>query len=587
MHNQKLRPLDRRQLAELISVSRGILAADLVIKNGTVINVYTGELHKADVAIKGKHIASVGGNYLVGESTQVINARGMYICPGYIEPHAHPFQTYNPVTLSSKVLSLGTTTLICDNLFFFMVTDEERLLALWQELNALPVKLLWSVRLDPQTHARERAARFATRRIKRLLDTPLARQVGELTDWPSLLAGDEQMLENIILAGKLGKRVEGHAPGASSLTLNALAAGGVSACHESITGDEAINRLRLGMYVTLRHSSLRPDLPTLLKDILASGVGLWRAMITTDGLTPPSMVNGFTDYLLRLTMEAGVPPVEAYRLATINPATYYRLDDELGGVAPGKLADILLLEDLDKPTPVKVISEGKLVAEKGKTLVRFSTPRWSDYGVVPISGPPKELVENDLVPPAGETAFPVMQLVNPVITRRKDVALPAIDGGLDISGAKRLVYATLLDREGKWACNGILDGFAENLAGMACSSTITGDPLVLGQVPGAMLQATRRLFELGGGLVMVEDGRVIYELELPLGGIMNNDPVDKLIDKCSRFYTLLAERGHKHYDALYTILFLSATHLPEIRLSPSGILLVKEKVVLVPSRAIA
>ncbi|MBF7083134.1 adenine deaminase [Desulfallas sp. Bu1-1] len=587
MKTHLLRPLDRQNLHELILTAKGEINCDLYIKGGTIINVYTGELLPANVAIKGKHIAYVGDREtMVGERTRLIDATGMYLCPGYIEPHAHPFQTYNPVTLVNKVMTLGTTTLVCDNLFFFMSMDEKKLLGLWHELAQLPVKVLWSVRLDPQTFSRQRMERFNPRRIETLLDSVLARQVGELTDWPSLVTGDKQMLDNILTARRLGKKVEGHAPGASVQTLNALAAGGVSDCHESITGEEVLNRLRLGMYVTLRHSSLRPDLPGLLKELLNSGVDLRRAMMTTDGVTPPSMKHGFTDYLVRLAIDAGVPAVEAYRMVTINPATYYGMDDELGGIAPGRLADILFLEDPQNPTPVKVIAEGVEVFERGREPLDLPGIEWQKYGIIKISGFSGEIKPGDMVPPAREGAFPVMRLVNPVITRRKDQKLPVKNNFIDIAGEPGLVYATMLNREGGWVCNGVLEGFADKLDGLACSNTITGDILALGRNPQEMQRAVKRMFDLGGGLVITENGGILYELPLPLSGIMSPASIDELTAECSELYRLLAQRGHVHYDLLYTILFLSATHLPEIRLSPGGILSVKDKKILVPSRKI-
>ncbi|HBX23583.1 MAG TPA: adenine deaminase [Desulfotomaculum sp.] len=585
MREHKIRPLNRNTLYDLIRTSRGEAEADLYIKNGTLINVYTGELQKVNIAVKGAHIAYVGtAEQMVGHQTTVVEAGGLYLCPGYIEPHAHPFHTYTPATLAEQVLALGTTTMVCDNLFFFMLMGPQQLALLWREFDQWPVKMLLSIRLDPQTYSSKRAALFEPHLLEPLLELTATKQVGELTDWPSLLAGREQMLDNIIATGSRGKRVEGHAPGASVETLNALAAAGVSACHESISGEEALRRLRLGMYATLRHSSLRQDLPVLLKSLLDAGIDLNRAMITTDGVTPPYMGAGFTDHLLRLAIEEGVPPVEAYRMATLNPATYYRMDDELGGIAPGRLADILFLEDINNPTPVRVIAEGKQVAENGQLLTKLASPNWHDYGVKPVTGSLNGLTPRDMTPPAQDEPFPLMQLVNPVITRRQDCVLPSRNGVLDISNEAGLVYAALFGRAGGWVTTGIIAGFADYLEGMACTSTITGDILVLGQNPSEMLRSANRMLDLGGGIVIAEKGTFIYELPLPLGGIMSPQPLDQLVDRCGYLYKLLAQRGHRHHDLLYTLLFLSATHLPAIRLSPAGIMSVKDKKVLVPVR---
>jgi len=187
-----------------------------------------------------------------------------------------------------------------------------------------------------------------------------------------------------------------------------------------------------------------------------------------------------------------------------------------------------------------------------------------------------------MIPVAINGVFPVMKLVNPVITKRKDTVLPVRSGIIDLSDTRNLVYAALIDKDGKWICSGILEGFADNLAGLACSNTITGDILALGRNPVEMILSIRRIREMGGGIALSENESIIYELPLPLGGIMNDNPVDKLIENCTVFYKLLARRGHRHYDPLYTILFLSATHLPELRLSPSGLLSVKDKVIIIP-----
>lgn len=568
-------------------IARGTRDCDVYIKNSTIINVYTGELWPANIAIKDKHIAYVGSSdAMVSQKTRVIDATGQYLCPGYIEPHAHPFQNYNPVNLAQKVMIWGTTVLICDNLFFFMRMDEDDLMDLWRDLARLPVKLLWSVRLDPQTHSLHPPDRFAPAIIEKLLHTPLARQVGELTDWPSLLAGDQQMLDNIVTARRLGKRVEGHLPGASLTTINAMAAGGVTACHESIKGEEALNRLRLGLYVSLRHSSLRPDLPGLLQDLLAAKVDLRRAMLTTDGVTTPYLKHGFTDHLIRLALEAGVPYMEAYRMATLNPAVYYGLDDELGGIAPGKIADLLFLEDPLNPTPLKVIINGQEVFTRGQEPVQLPPVDWQAYNIASLASFPGQIRTEYMVPLARDGDYPVMELANPVITRRKDRPLPTCDGYINLDAEPGLVYAALLSLTGQWVCNGVLSGFARTLEGLACSGTITGDILALGREPREMQRAVERVFALGGGVVLAEDGHIIYELALPLGGTMSQAPLEELIEQGTQLYNLLAQRGHEHYDLFYTLLFMSATHLPEIRLSPGGLYAVKERSVIIPARRI-
>ncbi|ACV61862.1 Adenine deaminase [Desulfofarcimen acetoxidans DSM 771] len=575
---------------EVVDTARGLRSADAYIINGTVINVYTGELIKSNVAVCGKYIAYVGeSDRSLGQDTEVIDASGRFLCPGYIEPHGHPFLMYNPVSLSDKILPLGTTMMVADNLFFFRALGPEGFETVIEDLKKLPLKLFWSVRLDAQASSARLDAVFSPENISRLVNNRSVLQVGEITDWPSLLNGKPGMVEGILAALKTGKKAEGHAPGASQDTLNTLAAAGITACHESISGEEVLRRLRLGMYANLRHSSLRPDLPRLIKALLAAGVPLNRAMLTTDGPSPAYLAKGFTDYVLRTAMEAGLNPVTAYQMATLNAATYYGLDNLVGGIAPGCHADILLLEELDNPTPVLVMADGKVFADKtlngcpGKSDFSKTdgfTVNWEKYGLGPI---PRQTVSPDFFSiQATGRPFPVMYLENPVITRRRDKELPVRHGLLDIGGIPGLQYAALLDYGCSWVCGGVLSGFADHIGGLASSVSIAGNLVVIGSSREDMSMAANRLYELGGGIVIYEAGACIFELPLPLNGSITAEPVDCLVRKCLLFAEILKKKGHRFHDPVYTVLFLSTAHLPELRLSPEGLWEVKTKKVLLP-----
>ena len=184
-----------------------------------------------------------------------------------------------------------------------------------------------------------------------MLDNPWSAAMGEVTRWPDVLAGRPELLERLALAAARGKRIEGHTAGASAERVAGLAAAGFTSDHEPITAQEALDRARQGIALMLRQSSLRPDLRALLVPFVKSG-SLGRLMLTTDGSTPDFIVeHGFVDRLVRVALEEGVPPVEAYRMVTLNPATYYGKDADLGGIAPGRYADVLLLDDLAEPRP--------------------------------------------------------------------------------------------------------------------------------------------------------------------------------------------------------------------------------------------
>jgi len=406
-----------KERAALVAVARGDAVADCVVRGGLLLNVYTGECYPASVAIKGERIAYVGArDDMVGPRTEVIDATGRTLVPGYIEPHAHPWNLGTPAVLARHVLPLGTTTIFADNLLIYAlagVTGFERTVA---ALARGPVKFYWMVRPHGQFRALDEGARFPVAALARMLDNPWAAAVGEVTRWTDLVAGRPELLERLALGHARGKRIEGHTAGANAERVAVLAAAGLTSDHEPITAQEALDRARQGIALMLRQSSLRPDLRGLLAPFVKAGA-LGRIMLTTDGSTPAFVAeHGFVDGLVRIAMEEGVPPVEAYRMVTLNPATYYGKDADLGGIAPGRFADILLLEDLTEPRPRAVIARGRLLARDGRLLTRVPEPPWREIFTPRVTrfDRPWRLTPEDFALPPGP--LPAMRLVSTVIT---------------------------------------------------------------------------------------------------------------------------------------------------------------------------
>lgn len=572
VRNKRFRPFTPEEYRQLYQVARGKIPADVFFRGGTVCNVYSGEWIPAHVAVKGRHIAYVGpSEKMIGENTQVIDVSGRFLVPGFIEPHAHPFQLYNPYTLAAFALSHGTTFLINDNLLFLRTMSLEKMEKFFEEAGTWPVKMAWWARLDLQTAVEDPSVFFSSDRMNRLLRHPAVLQAGELTAWPQLLAGDEALAENLLAAVHGGERVEGHLPGASVETLASMTAAGVTACHEAINGDEVLRRLRLGLWAILRYSSLRPDLPVILRDLLDLGVKDWqRMLLTTDGSTPPFLEKGLTDEMIQVAIAAGLEPMRAYQMATIQPAMYYGLDAEVGGIAPGRLADLLILSDPMQPTPQQVWAEGTLAAEEGKLLIRWKEPDWDFYEHHPVNLSWRARRE-DFCLREEEKRIHIF-LENPAITR---LGQQGEDDGLT---------AVLLSRDGRSIVRAALSGFARNLDGLASSFTAAGDLLVIGREPSAMQRALNRVLDLGGGIVLWEGNEVRFELPLPLMGMMSRLPMDDLIQKGKRFVQLMKERGNSFEEVFYSLLFLTSTHLPEVRLTSQGILHVKSGEWLAPSQ---
>jgi adenine deaminase len=565
---------------------------DLVLEGGRVLNVYSGELLEANVAVKGERIWYVGpGSNPTGEKTLRLDVSLKVLVPGYVEPHCHPWNTYNPLSLGEEFCRMGTTTLVCDNLIFFMMMGVGRFESFMAAFSKMPVKFFWFIRLVPQTPLEQEETLFSEANLKRLLRNPLTLSIGEITRWQELIKGNPKIQKMIRVARSLGKRVDGHTAGAKYENLGIISRAGVDSCHESITAHEVLERLRLGFYVILRESSLRQDLHGLLKGVRENPLSLRRVMLTTDGSSPAfQQESGMADHLVRTAIKEGIDPVEAYRMVTLNPATYFGLEHRLGGIAPGRDADILVLGNLQDPTPECVISKGRIVAEKGSLLSPFPVPDWKRFSSAPEREykvrATKDLFEIPLkgTEEGQRISFPVIRLISTVITRIERVEFPVRRGLVDFSAAKGFCRVAVLDRGGKWIANGILEGYADRIDGIASTFNTALQILVIGQNPSAMASAVNRAIRMGGGIAAIEEGKVVFELPLPIGGMMSEKSLKEVAEKEGELKKFLSSRGYPFHDPLYTFIFLPNDFLPEVRINRKGVVDIKKNEVLWPAR---
>src|SRR3989442_1166872 len=367
---------ERRKLTD---VARGARPADVVIRGGTLLNVYTGELYPAHVAVKGERIAYVGGREdMVGARTTVLDATGRILVPGYIDPHVHPAHVTTPSALARFVLPRGTTSVFADTLQFMELGGVRAFLRVADALAGAPLKFYWMVRPHAQSRTADEARRFPFRDLVKALAHPRAVAVGEVTRWPDAWSGRPDLLRRLALAPARLPRVEGHTAGAAGGKIAAIAAAGFTSRHQPINPREALEPARPRVAGDLRESSLRPDLNGLLDALKEAPALVSRLMLTSAGSMPAFLrAHGFVDHLLRVVLERGVAPVDAYRMATLNPATYFGLDGDLGGIAPGRYADVCLLDDLAEPRPAAVVARGRLVASDGRLRARVAELAWS------------------------------------------------------------------------------------------------------------------------------------------------------------------------------------------------------------------
>lgn len=564
------------QIRKQVEVLDEVIHPHMILKNATYLNTYLQQWLVANIWIYEDRIVYVGEKlpeHLNG--CEVIDCHDQFLVPGYMEPHAHPCQLYNPLTLAKHAGQFGTTTLISDNLTFFLQLTNESAFELLNDLNNIPTSMYWWSRFDGNTELIHHEM-FKHEDIMQWIQHPLVLQGGELTGWPKLVDGDNQMLTWLQETKKLNKRVEGHFPGASERTLAKLMVMGADCDHEAMTGQEALTRLMQGYMVSLRHSSIRPDLDILLKELIQLGVQKFdRFFFTTDGSHPSFYENGMTDELIKKAIDHGIPLTDAYLMASYNIARYYNLEHIHGSIATGRIANINILENIEKPTPISVLAKGKWIKKDGKNQSDSPFIDWNKYQLSPLDLK-WTLQEEDLT---FSTTIGI-RLRNNVIT------LP-YESTIDISSDRLSLdhdecFLMMVGKDGSWRVNTLLKGFAQYVGGFATSYSSAGNIIIIGKSKEDMKMAFERMHAIGGGMVLVEDNQIIHEIPLALSGIMSELEMDLLIEKEKVMIQLLKERGYKYKDPAFTLLFLPATHLPFIRLTPKGLYDVKNRKVLVP-----
>ncbi len=558
-----------------LAILEGEKSPNLILTNAEYLHSIYKKWMKGNIWISGDRIVYVGQAMpAVTEGAEIFDASGKKIVPGYIEPHAHPFQMYNPRTFANYAAERGTTTMISDNLAFFLTLDEATSFSIMDELSTLPFSFYWWVRFDSQTATENEATLFNVDSIRRWAGRPDILLGGELTGWPRLMNGDPDMFSFLQAVKAEGKKIEGHFPGASERTLARMRLLGVDGDHEAMTIEEVETRLLHGYGVTLRHSSIRPDLPDLLKAVVEKELDVFdHLMMTTDGSSPSFYIDGVMDKCIRIALDAGVEPIDAYQMATYNIARYYNMTDLHGLIATGRYASLNILEDADHPVPTDVLSKGEWVKRAERPAEPFPSINWSEFGVF---APDFELKESDLRfdQPIG------IEMVNDVITKpfqiTRDTTAAQLENGHDES------FLMLIDRHGKWHVNTVIKGFATDVQGFASTYSNTGDILLLGKDKQEMIRAFEEIKRIGGGMALVENGEIIQTLPLVIGGGFSKEPMDLLMAQELELKKALVDRGFKYGDAIFSLQFLQTTHLPYVRITRLGIYDVMKNEVLIP-----
>lgn len=579
---------------ELIQTAIGERPADLYIENGRLVNVYSGEiLESYNLAVCNRHIAYAGpSRKMISSETRIIDAEGAYLVPGYIDPHAHVDFWANPVAMTPYLLLGGTTTVMADPHDIVGAVGLPGLDLLLQMTQGLPLKFFFSLPVTSPPYPQfEGKDVVSLEDMERFLTKERILALSEITPWVRLIEADKAVLDKFEQGERMGKNIEGHTAGASPAKLNALVASGLTSCHEAINANEARERLRLGLAVMLRHGSIRSDLKELIGLVTRNPeLSTHRVMFTPDWSSPGDILeNGYMDHLVRFAIELGVPPVTAVQMATVNPATYLHLDKEFGGLAPGRRADILLVDDMREPTPRTVIADGRVVVENHKCTYEppalldsaLKVP-WLARRVIPDDIGPEDFMVK-AVGLNGMVTLPAIEIVDKTITRRCDLSLPLTEGRVGLPNDQDVLKASVMNKTDDGFMTAFLSGFGAKVGGLASSiSHEMHKPLVIGCRETDMVAALQHQKKMGGGVVLVDRGEILAEIPLPIGGLMSVASLKQVADQMDRMKAIVKGMGSPLEDPVFTLGFLGFSALPWIRLTPSGLLDVKNLKIVYP-----
>ena len=576
----------KAELARLVRGAMGELKADFVVTGGKLINVYSGEI------LEGMEIAGIDGRicyvgpsakHTRGEATEILDARGMYVSPGFIDGHTHIGHYCRPFEHLQSYVPRGTTALVasCDELS--TVFGYRGLKLFLDEVERHPLRVYTLVSMvAPQDPLLCDTASFTDAEIAEALADRRVLGMGEIVSWLRLLQCDEELLERIALAHRNGQIIHGHTAGARDQKLNAVAGVGISSCHEPIRVDDALERLRLGYWTMLREGSLRQDLEATLKPLIERRVNLERLILVTDSMSPEDVgERGHIDHVVRRAVSLGLSPVQAIQAVTLHPATYSGLEQEIGGIAPGRRADIVLLDNLDQCHVHATLIGGKVVARNGMSLVK-SDPISLPAEMMHCLGLKPNVAPAMLSIPcaAASAKIRVMELVNLTITAERIKSVGASAGSIEANLYEDLLKVAVFGRHrgGGTVAIGFLKGFGAKVGAVGTTTNLDENTLlVVGSNDDDMALCANALIECGGGMVIIDRGQILEKIEFPFGGIFSLDPWQEVGRELRGIQRRLRENGSPFERPMYALNFLPFVTLPSLRITSRGLVNAKER----------
>lgn len=550
------------------------MQADLCLTNGQVVNVFTGEILPQAVAVEGGRIIHVGEESDIDVSkAEVIDLDGDYLLPGYFDAHTHCDLFVNPYSYANQVIKSGTTGFFNDGHDLANALGVDAFLAIMADIAGSLVSVYTGVpSASPPYPGVEGRELWSDEDVAKALRHDHVLGLSELSSYVRLLKGDDALSRRMQLARDLGRTVEGHTTGCNPAKLNVMAREGITSCHESLTAEDVINRVRLGFATMIRHGSIRTELGRTAEAIQRlQGFDASRLMLVSDGMFPEHLLQwGNMDWVVAQAVEHGIEPLRAIQMATINPARYFRLDHLLGCIAPGRLAHLQVASSLERPTPRLVLAKGRVAARDGELVQGVAGEASANLGTRPLSlAAPKP--EDFLVKAkSGGNKIPVIGVKDQTVTTREEMELPAADGRYQPQGD--ICVVTLFSRDGGSKGQGFVKGFCPGLGGLAASiSHEVHGLMALGQNPEDMARAAGEVLDMRGGVALVQDGQVRAQVPLALGGICSLNSVQEVAGELSALHRELWDLGCKLPYPMWTFGFLSFTSILALRITYSGV----------------
>jgi adenine deaminase len=563
-------------LKELISVAKGELPADLLLKNTRIVNTFIGEIEQADVAIYGNRIAGVGE---YDKAKEIIDLQDSFLAPGLINGHTHiESSMLHPVRYAQAVVPRGTLTVVTDLHEIANVCGSKGIKFVTDLARNLPLDMLFMApSCVPATHLETPGARISSKEVKRILAHPKIIGLGEMMNFPGVVSGNEEVLKKIIAS--TGKVIDGHAPGLGGKELNAYLSAGILSDHESTTFEEGKEKLRRGMYLMIREGSSEKNLDALLP--LVTSNTYKRCCFVVDDLNCSDLLwEGDIDAVIRKAIDRGLEPVRAIQMATINAAEYFRLYDR-GGIGPGYIANLITFNDLAKLEIDMVFYQGKLVARQGKPSFPPPPVTLELRDTIRIKPPTAKSLSlraerNNI----SEENYPVIEIVPGQIVTRKTMENMRVVDGTVMPDLKRDILKLVVVERHKASGNigvGLVKGFGLRKGALASSVAHDSHNIIaVGANDLEILKAIEEINRLQGGLVVCANLEVLASLPLPIAGLLSPEPLDVVVSQHEIVERTAASLGNLPPAPFAILSFLALPVIPELRLTDLGLVDVNE-----------